>query len=164
MSDKKTLSQSAFAVISNWYYYAILEMTFKTDFSSHTSDIAKKLGISVLEAELAIERLQNLGLLTKDAQGKWQKSKGNISDLEIASRPGTDRHVQILNKASKAIREQDFNMREFHSVTFCIDKSFLPDAKEKIRHFLEDMNLLLESGAREEVYELSVALFSLEKN
>ena len=52
-----------FAVISDWYHYAILSLLEVTDARLDPRWISKRLGINRLEARLAIERLKRLSLI-----------------------------------------------------------------------------------------------------
>ncbi len=54
-----------FRQISEWYHSAILEMAELYHFELSPIKVAKRLGISKIEAEVAIERMFRLGLLKK---------------------------------------------------------------------------------------------------
>src|SRR4051812_45475661 len=69
-SQFKELSLDAFRIISDWYHYAILELTLASEFKSEAAWISKQLGISVTETKLAIERLLSLELLRVE-NGKY---------------------------------------------------------------------------------------------
>lgn len=71
--DFQTLSLDSFEVISDWYHYAILSLLETPDAQFEARWMAKQLGIQPLNAKLAMERLQRLGLVTQDADGKWKQ-------------------------------------------------------------------------------------------
>ncbi|SMF71265.1 TIGR02147 family protein [Pseudobacteriovorax antillogorgiicola] len=160
---QSVLGASSFKVISKWYHYAILELTFKEDFESQPSYISQKLNISQFEAKMAIERMVRLGLLARDSNGSLKKTKSNIGDLCAPSESARCRHKDILEKASRSLEKQSFEEKVQLGATFCIDKKLLPETRQRIQVFLQDLNDFLESGDREEVYEMNVSLFSLEK-
>ena len=54
------MSIDKFSVISEWYHYAILELTYVSGFKADYKWIARKLSITVEEAKVAIERLIRL--------------------------------------------------------------------------------------------------------
>lgn len=80
------LTQDNFAVISEWYHYAILELTYISGFKTDTKWISKKLSITTEEAKSAVERLKRLGLvleengtLVKSFKCKYKHSSQRIS-------------------------------------------------------------------------------------
>ena len=63
-----TIDTEQFKSMANWYHLAILNLTKVKGFKSEPRWIAKRLGISSIEARDAIERLLALGLLTETEQ------------------------------------------------------------------------------------------------
>src|SRR5690606_11388580 len=57
------LDIDTFAVISDWYNFAILDLAQLKSFKPNAKWIARKLNIQPLEAVSALERLQRLGML-----------------------------------------------------------------------------------------------------
>ena len=53
----KMIAEDIFAMISDWYHYAILELIKIKDFSSNVKWIANTLSITPSEVQIAIERL-----------------------------------------------------------------------------------------------------------
>lgn len=153
----------SFQVISEWYHYAILELTALKDFKSSPKWIAKKLGIKELEAKHAVERLMRLGLL-KETRGKLTKTNKSIETPTDTPSEGLKRfHKSILVKASEALLTQDVNERDITAITMAIDKNKLKDAKAKIKKFRKHLCEFLESDEATDVYTLSVQLFKLSK-
>ena len=70
------LELEAFSVVSDWYHYAILELSTCRGFKSDPAYIAKKLRISKAEAASALRRLATLGLL-KLERGKTGEDRQN---------------------------------------------------------------------------------------
>lgn len=157
------LSLDIFALISEWYHYAILELSLQDRVRLSPQSIAKRLGITTSEAKLALDRLLKLGLL-QERNGRLCKSDRHISPSgQIASTAIRKRHSQILEKAMQALRERPIEEREFQSITMSIDPSLLPEAKRRIQSFAWELCELLESKGHKEIYEFSMQLFSLEK-
>lgn len=61
--DYLQVSIDTCSVISDWYHYAILELTYVSGFKANPNWIVKKLSITVEESKSAVERLKRLGLL-----------------------------------------------------------------------------------------------------
>ena len=63
-----------FKIISDWYHYAILELTELKEFESDINWISQRLGISKIEAHMGIKRLKNIGLMVEDEDGNLKTS------------------------------------------------------------------------------------------
>jgi uncharacterized protein (TIGR02147 family) len=59
------LTMDTFAVIADWYHYAILELTLLKNFQSDVKWIAHQLGINSIVVSAAIERLKRLDLIVQ---------------------------------------------------------------------------------------------------
>jgi uncharacterized protein (TIGR02147 family) len=68
------LSLDTFSVVSDWYHLPILSLLDLPGARFEARWISKALSISQLEAKLAIERLQRLGLVEKRRNGRWKIS------------------------------------------------------------------------------------------
>lgn len=164
LKSPKALDVMIFELISEWYYAAILEMTFLEDFKNDESWIAKELDISVYKVRQAIERLLELGLLKKD-NGSLVK----INDhLEIQDSAGTssarrNKQKQIRQKAIEAIDQRPVNERYMTTLTMAIDPQLLPEARKKIDDFNDALCEFLTKGKRKEIYTMEIGLFSLQK-
>ena len=67
--DYDRIGLDAFQVISDWYHLAIVELANTPDFRGEPYGIARSLGISVVEARAALERLLRLGMLARSDSG-----------------------------------------------------------------------------------------------
>lgn len=157
------LSAEAFEVVSAWYHYAILELTFVPGCKADPKWIAKKLGITHVEAAQALGRLAELGLL-EIKNGRPIKTEAHITTSDgIFSAALRRRHQEILKKAATSIEQDSIEARDFSSMTMSIDPKLLPEAKRRIAAFRRELCSFLESSKRNQVYELSVQLFPLSK-
>jgi len=154
-----------YRVIADWYHFALMEMTFLKTFKPEPRYLAQELGLSQTEAKLALERLVNLGLIQKK-NGRYTKTKEKHST--------TDRHVstaalrktqkQLLEKAIHSLENDPIEDRSNTNMMMTIDSSKLEIAKKMIREFQMTLCNFLETGKRDRVYNMSVALFPLQKN
>lgn len=150
-----------FKIISDWYYYAILELTFVKDFQSDIKWIAHRLGISVKETKIAIERLLRLDLLIVD-DGVLKKSQTQIDTpkkMEVEAIKKANE--QILSLARDAITNAAPEDRFFSNMTMAINKEKLSLAKDMMIKFKHKLCEGLEEGERDEVYCFSAQLFPL---
>ncbi len=153
-----------FSVISEWYHYAILELTYVSGFKSDAKWIAKKLSISVEEAKAATERLKRLGLLLEE-NGSLIKSSKFLTNMSNLNTSAAHRELQkqVVEKALLAIDECPQEEKNITSMTMAIDVNNLPKAKEIIRKFRRDLCALLEDGEQTRVYNLAIQLYPISK-
>jgi len=163
--DYHELDQDVFAAISSWYYAAILEATRLDDFKPDTAWLAKHLGLSPLEVKIAVAKLQKLDLLRIAADGSWICVFDHVSNIHSRYSTSEARRTfqkQLLAKAAFAIDEYPVERREQSSITFAVDSTLLPAAKELIKKFRRELNQLMQaSDNRDHVYQLTVSLFPL---
>lgn len=153
-----------FSVISEWYHYAILELTCVAGFKSDPKWIAKKLSITVEEAKAATERLKRLGLLLVE-NGSLIKSSKFLTNMSNVNTSAAHRELQkqVVEKALLAIDECPQEEKDITSMTMAIDVNNLPKAKELIRKFRRDFCALLEDGEQTRVYNLAIQLYPISK-
>jgi len=153
-----------FKAISAWYHLAILNLTLTKSFTSRPSIIAKRLGITSVEAQDAIQRLLQLGLLEK-ANGKLQKTKQALyiktSSSERAIREFT---IQTMKRAEQVLQDSSqeaFEKRCMPGTTLPIDSKKIPQIKERILKFQLELINLAKSESYDEVYQFNLQLFPL---
>ena len=62
-AERVQLGEDTFSIISDWYHYAILSLARIKNTSADPKLVARRLGISSVEARGAIERLRKLGFI-----------------------------------------------------------------------------------------------------
>lgn len=160
----RELELDSFKVISDWYHIAILTMASLDWFQNDTRWIARKLGIGEIQADLAIERLIRLKLLTK--QGGRLIPADNMGHIGgVPSESVRQCHMQLLDRAKSAIASQSHEQREFGSVILAIDTNQLVEAKEALQKFQHRFCKDYSQGKKKDsIYCLSVQFYSLERN
>ena len=160
-------SVERFRVISQWYHSAILNLTFVKGFNPAPEWIAKRLGISVIEAKNAISRLLNLGLLETCQKKGLKKGKGSLYIKTERSEPEMRRfHTEMIDKAKTALEktsDEDFLNRFINSITFPCDFKSIPEIRTLIIDFEKSILELIQNVPHEEVYQLNCQLFPLTK-
>ncbi len=153
-----------YEIVSKWYHYAILELTFVDNFQSDSSWIANELGISEQEVNDAISRLLSVGLL-EEVDGALKKRNKNIttSNKHLTTPGLMEYQKQILNLAHDCVDKVEHDKRSMQSMTMAIDPEKIDIAKKMIQSFLSDICDYLESGEQKKVYQVGVSLFPLQK-
>ncbi|MEK6704426.1 MAG: TIGR02147 family protein [Bdellovibrionota bacterium] len=159
------LSVDTFKIMADWYHFAILELTLVDDFDADPSWIAKTLGISIYEANSAIQRLKKLEFLEEKRDGSLKLgAQFDVNPAGIPSDAVKKFHKQLLEKAMLAIDLQSLDDRDFSSVILAMDSADIPLAKKKIRKFQDEFDAEFSKAAKKSsVYCLGVQLFRLRK-
>lgn len=156
------LSVDAFTVIADWYHYAILEFTAVKNFKSDPKWIAQKLGITVSEVNMAVDRMVRLGMIKKK-NGKIQRSKQHVANYTEGVTSGAHKEFQrqLLTKALQAIDNCPQDKKDITSITMPANSKKIKEVKEKIRKFRREICDYLEDGNHDSVYQMCVQLFPL---
>ena len=90
------ITLDTYAIISDWYHYAILELIRVKNFEPDVAWVCKSLGITKSEANIAIERLQRTGFLEITHSGKWidKTSGGNATNIQANMTSAASRKLQ----------------------------------------------------------------------
>ncbi|MEK7356098.1 MAG: TIGR02147 family protein [Bdellovibrionota bacterium] len=158
------LTVDTFSVMADWYHFAIMEMTYVSAFKADPRWIANQLGISVVEAKTALERLIRLNLVSQK-NGRLQKTRETITN-HTGINTSTARKTlqkQLISKALAAVDETPQNEKDITSMTMAIDPKNLDRAREMIKNFRRDLCVLLEEGAQSQVYNVGIQLYPLSK-
>ncbi len=155
-----------FRMISQWYHLAILYLTYVKDFKNDPRWIAKRLDITPIEVTQAMERMFTLGVLKQ--KGNRLIVTNDLISVEAKKSETAIRefHKQMGEKALDALKDgskEFFDRRMFSSVTFAVNPNRLPEFKEKIKGFQNEVLGMLKSDQYSEVYHLNLQLFPLTK-
>jgi uncharacterized protein (TIGR02147 family) len=160
------LNQDSFQTISNWYHYAIREMTRLPGFLEDPKWIAERLQFPVSEERIseAIQNLLRLGLIQRRSSGRLEATAVHLdTKADIADEGLKRHHEQHLENAKKAIRRLTPAEREISGGCFAIRAENLSRAKELIRSFQIQLCNELEVTDGDSVFQIEVAFFPLTK-
>jgi len=163
--EYRTLDNHIFEIIADWHHFAILELTLTEGFVPKLTWVAERLGISREVARTAVARLKKTDLL-EVKNGVWRATeKFPASRSGIPSTAIRRHHGQMLRGAMDALHGQTVEERDFSTMTFAINPSDLPEAKEEIRNFRRHLEKKYKGRAnKKEVYALCVQFFRLSRN
>lgn len=156
------LAEDYFALIADWYHFALLSLSETNDFKGEPKTIARRLQISVAEAKAAIARLYRMGLIEAHSTRGFAPTKAKLTTShDIPSAAVKKFHHQSLSRSLQMLSEIPVDYRDITSMTMAIDPSKLKLAKELIKNFRRQIAELLEKGNRTEVFQLNVQLVPL---
>lgn len=165
--SKRIIQEDYFKLISEWYYFTILELITLKEFNSEHSWIAENLEIEESLVDSAMERLVRLNLITK-VNGVYESTNAQLkTNSDLPSISIKKHNMQILKKASDAIMNQNVAKREISTLTVAINNEDLDFVKNEIREFKAKLNKDLMTRAAKKganrVYCLSMQFFDLLK-
>lgn len=163
--DANHLSQERYEYFSKWYYAAIREMVALPGFREDAAWIAKRLKPSITKAEAlsALELLERLGLLARDAEGRLSQSDSSVTTPdEVNSLAVVNFHNEMIERAQDSLTHTKGKDRNISSLTVAISKKKFNQIKERIHEFRKEIRALIGDGDQpEDVYQLNFQLFSL---
>lgn len=160
------LDLDTFALISDWYHYAILEMISLDKFKPDPRWIAKSLGITQSEANFAIQRLFRLGFIKKNPDGTWKDTSenGDLTHIEagISSQAAREYQRQLLDLSKKAVAEIPISKRNHTSVTISFNSNDMEEAIQDIANFRRQFARKFQrSQMADEVYQMQISFYPL---
>jgi uncharacterized protein (TIGR02147 family) len=167
-ADAPSLSQlsiDAFNAVADWYNFAILELATLKHFKADAPWVARVLGITVSEANLAVERLVRLGLLEIKGS-RWKPTRAGNTTLGTEQTSAALRRVQkqFLEKALAALEEIPVDQRDQAGVTVNVALKDLPELKNRIRKLRKELMEFAERNQDgDEVYQFMTSFFPLSK-
>ncbi len=160
---KKSLTHDVFDIVSDWYYFAILNLSECDNFRWNYSWIAKKLGLNILQVKESVEKMIRVGLIKKQKNTLKVNNDFILSPEGIPSTAIRNYHQQMLNKALNALETQDINNRDITGLGLAIDPNDLPAIKKDISKFLDKLvkKYSNDKQNKNKVYQLETSLFEL---
>ncbi len=156
-----------FKIISDWYHYAIIELTNVEGFQSSPEWIATKLGITVNQVKSAVERLLQLDLLhftggqLKASSGGNTTTKNDFTDLAFKKMQD-----ELLKKAITSLWNEEMSRRDHTSISMAIHPEDIPEVKKRLTKMRREICKYLERPQNKkptQVYNLSLSFFALSK-
>ena len=149
--------------MSEWQYFAILNLSEVRGFKSDPRWVATRLGLSLERTTEAIDRLFRLGLLV-DEDGKWRRAAPRYSttdDVQNLALKGS--HYQNLKLAEASLDRDPIGARDFTWLTLPMDLSRIPEAKKLVRRFQDELSQAMSAEGAEptEVYRMAIQFFPL---
>lgn len=157
------LTIDRFRMISSWYHLPILEMSELKGVTLTGQTVADLLKISKTDAELALERLERLELLERDAEGRYRKVHDNLlANSDLPDEGLRSHYHQMFDKAKESIDTQTPKEKAIGSFNVAFDPDQLGEAKLLLKEFFMKVGKLAAKGRnRRKIYHLSTVFFDL---
>lgn len=161
IQDYQQMSDDLIKVVSDWYHFAILNLASLEKAKSTPAWVSKKLGISHVQARLALARLSRMDLISTD-NGTLTRTSNPLKTTDgVPSKFVRKLHLDLLAKAMSSLEEVSLDKRDISSMVMAIDPANLEKGRTKIKNFRRGLSQVLEKGSKKEVYALTVSLIPL---
>lgn len=153
-----------FRIISEWEYFAFLNLLKIKNFQSDAGWVARRLGSSEVRVQKMIKDLLEAGMIEVSEKGQWQRTHSRLRTSDevnsLALRVG---HQNDLRLAASRLWEVPIEERDFCSMVMPSRPETLKKAKKLVREFLKQMEELMEGEDATEVYQVAVQVFPMTK-
>jgi uncharacterized protein (TIGR02147 family) len=163
LREIQQMAHDTAALISDWYHYAILELTRLEGFQADSRWIARVLAITTDEVNIAVARLARLGMLEMAGRACWIDKSGDTTNsladfaqVSIQRLASTVRGL-MLNALQASVAPCLHN-----SSTLAMSSKMLAAVHERIARFHQELKALVDpDGVCDEVFQLEISLFPL---
>jgi transcriptional regulator with XRE-family HTH domain len=162
--EYQLVQDDIFRMMSEWYYFAILNLAKLPDHRADSRWISARLGISVIEARNAVSRLTRLGYIEIDGT-RMKRAVPSLTTTDgVPSSALRAYQKQNLKLAEASLDRDPVELRDMSSLTMAVSREEIPLAKAEISRFKKRFARLFKSSRPSEVYTLALQLFPVTKN
>ena len=157
----KGLTIDGFKIISEWHYFAILSTMELDSYDGTTQYLSNKLNLNIETVDESVKRLLKMDMIDI-RDGKFYATGIMLTTThDIQSSALKKFHKGHLSKSIAAIDEIAVEWRDITSMTMAIDIEKMKEAKEMIKNFRREFCKVMESGKKNNVYNLNIQLIPL---
>lgn len=156
------VEMDSFRIISDWYHLAILNLLELPTCKPDAAWFARRLGISLLDAHQALQRLQRLGFIVKDGRKLKRIRKSLSTPNGVPDAAIRKYHYQNLSKAEESLDRDTVDERDFGAITLAIDEANLEQAKKLVAKFRRQLATVLSGKNKTRVYTFVTQLFPVD--
>ena len=165
-SDTEMLDIKWFRSLSSWYYTAIKNLIKTPSFIEDDCHISKQLKgeVSPKQVREAIETMLRLGVIKRDESQKlYVCSKAWRTPNGVHSSAIRKYHKGMIEQALLSLKNEDMSKRYISGLTLQVDSHKKEEAMEDIAQFLRDFNQKYSSESSNQVAQLNIQFFGLNK-
>lgn len=167
-NDIDRLAELEFELLSEWYFFALIELFKLNSFKKDPNWIKNELGLkSDFDIDSAIQLLKDLKLIKETEKGYQDLAEyRSLIDENLSTEARRKRQKQILALSSKSINHVDYAHRDHSAITIAFDPMLMPEVKKRIMIFRRSLaNYITENSLKKNsIYELQVSFFPLKEH
>ena len=163
---KNVKEEDTLTLLSDWKYFAIIELLKIPHFTSSIDAIAARMSITTEEALEYSNTLCRHGLISRTNEGFIQLVSENNTWMSSSSTSEAKKKYQemLLRKSISSLHNDDITTRHHISMTFSLDTNYIAEFKKRLTLIQRELSEEFEStGEPDEVYQLVINLFPLTK-
>jgi uncharacterized protein (TIGR02147 family) len=162
--EVRRLASDTAALVAEWQHYAILELVRLRDFRPDSRWIARVLGLSVDEVNIALQRLLRLGLLAMEAPNRWTDRSGDTSaSVRGFTRAALRQLVaQSRERLLETVADPSAGPCAYSSTTVAVPAGRVAEVSERIERFQRELLAFLQKNAQpDNVFQLEISFIPL---
>lgn len=158
------LTAEQFSYVSEWIHFAILSLMKTPNFRPDSAWIAERFGVSEQEVDRALERLLNIGLITKNEFGYFDRTASRTNTTDYVLNLSLQKaHMRDMEMAKEKIITVPVEHRDFSFLIFNGNPKYLAEAKLILRRTQDELEELMDKDDAKEVYKICTYLYPLTK-
>ena len=158
------LREDELSMISDWHYFAILNLMETTNYQDEFSWIADRLNLNEVIVRDSFEKMLNLGLI-EIKNGKHVPTHKNLTTTHnIPSSVLREANRQAIMQSLYSLEHDASDIRDITSIVLPVNIANLSKAKEMAREFRRKVATLLEEGEKTEVYNICIQIVPVTRN
>lgn len=155
------------ALVDDWYMTPIACLAETKIFKEDPKWIAGRLGITSAQAKNALFKLQQLGVLTRNKDGRLVTADVAISTTNIKKSGRADKHFLDKNKlVQRNLLIDDLHLRSISdvgSIVMATNPNKIEEVKKRTKTFRRSLAKYLDAGEKTEVYLIFTQVIPLSK-
>jgi uncharacterized protein (TIGR02147 family) len=159
----KVLDKKKMTLFSKWYYVFVRELLNFHDFKDDTKALARLIipPIKSSEAKEAINFLEELGLIKKDAQGFYRQTENAItSGDEVRSLDLARFQLATIDLAKRALQKIPSTERDLSVLTMTLSVESFKLIKSELQKMRKRFaNIAVEEKNPDQVYQMNIQFF-----
>lgn len=164
MKNWKLNSRKQLNVLHKWYHIPMIDLVTCKNFDG---DFANAFNISNEEADIAVDYLEEVGLIAK-VEGRYQKTDLKLQFFSKDSRDEfKNYHSQLLEKSLEELEkreEEDYKKRLIISSSVAIDNNKVEYFKKRLSDFMQELSAEMSSDDCNQVYHFGMQFHPLSKD
>lgn len=162
----KKISRDRFTFYTKWWYSAIRELLYYYPFKDDYRSLSRQLDppISTEQAREAIEKLEKLGMISKDMRGYYHQSERIITTGNLHERSLNVKNFQIatMNLAKESLQRHKRDIRDISTLTLTLSPESIEKAKNEIALLQNKLLSIAEEDDNvNSVYQINFQMFPL---
>ncbi len=160
------LTNAQFSVISDWWCYAIRQLTKLPSFDSDPHEIRRHLrySVSAKQVAMAIRRMLELKMLKRVGETFEATPEPVRTTNDVSSEAIKRFHESSFENCKTSVRDVSVNEREHSAFVFAFNDAEMPEAKEFLRSMVDQFEVRFGASKNpNQIYQLQLALIPLTK-